>query len=49
LPQSGSHQIDDFGVHVITDAGMWGKAGKLFAEMGLERDLEELLRVRLEM
>ena len=36
-------------VHVTTDAGMWEKAVNLFVEMGLEGDLEELLRVRLEM
>jgi hypothetical protein len=35
--------------HVLTAAGMWAKAGILLAKMGLERDLEDLQTVRLEM
>ncbi len=36
-------------VQIMTAAGMWEKAGILFADMGLERDLEDLQRIRLEM
>ncbi len=35
-------------VHIMAAAGMWEKAGILFAEVGLERDLEDLERVRLQ-
>ena len=36
-------------VHIMTTAGTWEKAGTLLVEMGLERDVEDLQRVRLEM
>lgn len=49
MPQMGSHRIVTSSVHIMTGAGIWEKAGILFAEVGLERDLKDLERVRLEM
>ena len=36
-------------VRIMTASGIWEKAEKLFREMGLDHDLAELKRLKLEM